>query len=266
MRATLALVRVAWLTATSYRLSFALSLLAVAVSVVPIYYVANALQGTMANVIRGEGAGYFGFVLLGLVGYNLAVAAANSLPAAIAAGIGSGTLESLLATPASTPAVLAGLGGYGLLWAGIRALVLFAGGLALGVHVTWQGLPLAMLVLLLVVIAYVAIGMLDAAVVVVFRTRTPLVAATLTASALLGGVYFPSTAVPAWLAHLTPCDSGTYGARILRRILLEGAPAGMVGGDLLMLVALCAVLASAGAAALTFALGHARRSGTLGQY
>jgi ABC-2 type transport system permease protein len=266
MRAILALMRVAWLTAISYRLSFVLSLGAVALSVVPIYYVANALQGTMANVIRGEGAGYFGFVLFGLVGYNLAVAAANSLPAAIASGIGSGTLESLLATPASTPAVLAGLGGYGLVWAWLRALVLFAGGLALGVHVNWSGLPLAMVALLLVVIAYLAIGMLDAAVVVVFRTRTPLVAFTLTASALLGGVYFPSTAVPAWLAHLTPFVPLSHGARILRRILLESAPAGVVGWDLLMLVAECAVLLSAGVAALTFALGHARRSGTLGQY
>lgn len=266
MRTVLALVRVAWLTALSYRLSFALSLLAVGVSVLPIYYVANALQGTMADVIRGEAAGYFGFVLIGLVGYNLATAAANSLPGAVAAGIGSGTLEALLATPARTPAVLAGLGGYGLLWAALRAVVLVAGGLLLGIRLDWSGLPLAALALAMVMVAYLAIGMLDAAVVVVFRTRTPLVAATLTASALLGGVYFPSQAVPAWLAHLTPFVPLSHGARVVRRVLLEHSTLPMVGGDLLFLAAQCVLLLSVGVAALAYALGHARRAGTLGQY
>lgn len=266
MRTVLALVRVAWLTAISYRLSFALSLLAVGASVLPIYYVANALQGTMANIIRGEASGYFGFVLIGLVGYNLATAAANSLPGAVAAGIGSGTLEALLATPAHTPAILAGLSGYGLIWAAVRAVVLVLGGLLLGVRLDWGGLPLATLALGLVVIAYLAIGMLDAAVVVAFRTRTPLVAATLTASALLGGVYFPSGAVPAWLAHLTPFVPLSHGARVVRRVLLEHSTLPAVTSELLFLAAECAVLLSVGVAALAFALGHARRAGTLGQY
>lgn len=266
MRTVLALVRVAWLTALSYRLSFALSLLAVGVSVLPIYYVANALQDTMANVIRGEAAGYFGFVLIGLVGYNLATAAANSLPGAVASGIGSGTIEALLATPAPTPAILAGLSGYGLIWAALRAVVLVTGGIALGVQLDWGGLPLALLALALVVVAYLAIGMIDAAVVVMFRTRTPLVSATLAASALLGGVYFPTRAVPEWLAHLTPFVPLSHGASVVRRVLLEHSTLPMVTSDLLFLAAECVVLLSVGVAALGFALGHARRVGTLGQY
>lgn len=266
MRTVIALARVAWLTAVSYRLSFALSVLAVGVSVLPIYYVAGALQGTMADVIRGEAAGYFGFVLIGLVGYNLAVAAANSLPAAVSSGIGSGTLEALLATPARTPAILAGLSAYGLLRAAIRAAILVAGGIALGVRLDWGGLPVALLTLALVVVAYAAIGMVDAAVVVVFRMRTPLVAATLTASALLGGVYFPSQAVPAWLAQLTPFVPLSHGARVVRRVLLEHSTLPMVSADLLFLAAECVVLLSVGVAALSFAFGHARRAGSLGQY
>lgn len=266
MRATLALVRVAWLSAISYRTSFALSLAAAAATVVPVYFVANALHPTMAEAIRGEAPGYFGFLVLGLAAYNLAVASANSLPSAVASGIGAGTLEPLLATPAGTPSVLAGLSGYGMLWAALRALMLVGGGLALGLRPDATGLPIALVALLLVVVAYAAIGMLDAAFVVAFRVRTPFVAATLTASALLGGVYFPSTAVPAWLATLTPFVPLSFGARVLRRALLEQATLGSVGHDLLLLGIECVVLVAAGVAALSVALDRARRTGTLGQY
>lgn len=266
MRATLALLRAAWLTALSYRVSFLLSLAAAAATVVPVYYVAGALQGTMAGVIRGETAGYFGFVLVGLLAFNLATAAANTLPTAVASGIGNGTLEALLATPASTLAVLAGLSGYGLVWALVRGVVLVAGGLALGLHLEWHGVPLAALTLLLVAASYLALGMLDAAVVVVFRVRTPLVAAALTASALLGGVYYPATVVPSWLARLTPLVPLTYGARMVRRALLEGEGVAGVAGDLVRLAGVSLSLVAVGAATLALALRHARRAGSLGQY
>lgn len=266
MRATIALVRAAWLTAASYRLNLVLSCLGAAATVVPVYYVATALQGTMAHAIRGEAAGYFGFVVLGLVCYNLAVAAANGLPTAVASGIGAGTLETLLSTPAPTPAVLAGLSGYGLLWAGVRAGVLLLGGMLFGVRLWWSGAPVALVVFALVVLAYLAVGMLESAMLVAFRVRTPLVAGVTTVSALLGGVYYPTGVVPAWLARLTPFVPLTHGARAVRRLLLEGRGWMGVRGEVAMLALESAALVALGAAALALALRHARRAGTLGQY
>ena len=44
MREALALIRASWNTALSYRLSMLLSLVSLLVTVVPLYFVANALQ------------------------------------------------------------------------------------------------------------------------------------------------------------------------------------------------------------------------------
>jgi hypothetical protein len=65
LRASAALTTAAWRTAKSYRLSFVLSFASLAVTIIPVYFVANALQPFMASVIADEGREYFGFVLLG---------------------------------------------------------------------------------------------------------------------------------------------------------------------------------------------------------
>src|SRR5688500_8098728 len=53
-RAARELVRASWRTAKSYRLSFVLSFAALVVTIIPVYFVATALQPFMASVIADE--------------------------------------------------------------------------------------------------------------------------------------------------------------------------------------------------------------------
>ena len=55
MREILALMRVGWLGALSYRLNMVFSLLGLFATFLPLYFVANALQSVAANSIRTEG-------------------------------------------------------------------------------------------------------------------------------------------------------------------------------------------------------------------
>ena len=64
-RAAIALTRASWRTAKSYRVSFVLSFISLMVTIIPVYFVATALQPFMASIIAEEGREYFGFVLLG---------------------------------------------------------------------------------------------------------------------------------------------------------------------------------------------------------
>ena len=75
-RAIRALVSAAWKTSLSYRMQMATSLASLALTVVPVYFVSNALQSMMANAIAGEGTQYFGFLLLGTVTLSLVTTAA----------------------------------------------------------------------------------------------------------------------------------------------------------------------------------------------
>jgi ABC-2 type transport system permease protein len=266
MREALAMTRASWLAAASYRLGMVFSVVGLLVAVVPLYFVADALQPVVAEAIAGEGRQYFGFLVVGTLAFSFLATAVTSLPGAIGSGIRTGTLEALLTTPVRLPTLLAGLTLYDLLWTAARAALLLAFGWALGAQIAWQGLLLSLGVLALIVLAYLPFGLVAAALVLAFRTAGPLPQVVLVVSGLLGGVYYPTHVIPSWIRVVSDAVPLTYGLRALRRTLLEGASLRDVAGDLTMLVALTAGLMAVGAVALRAGMRHARRSGTLARY
>lgn len=266
MRVALAMLRASWLSATSYRLGMAFSILALLFTVVPVYFVSRALQPLAAGAIRNEGGQYFAFVVVGLATFTFVTVAVTTLPGAFGGGISSGSLEAVLSTPARLPAVIAGMTSYGLMWSGVKGLLLLAAAWVLGAPVAWALLPAAVGILLLIVLAYLSVGLVGAALVLAFRTTGPLLQGVLVASAFLGGVYYPTKVIPSWIQALSAAVPLTYGLRALRRVLLERAPLSVVLPDLLILAGFVVVLLSLSALALAAALRYARRAGTLAQY
>lgn len=266
MRSTLALTRAGWQSARSYRLRMLGSIAGLLLSVIPLYFIANALQPVMAEKIAQEGGEYFAFLMLGTVTFMMLPTAMQSLPGSISGGIGSGVFEALLGTRARLPALLAGMMGFGLLWTALRALVMVIGGWLLGAAILWSQLGSAILILGLIVLAYLPFGLIGSAMVIAFRTAGPLSKAVLALSALLGGVYYPTQVIPSWLQSISAFIPLTYGLRSLRRTVLEGESLTAVLPDLGMLCLFIAVLMSIGVLALNRALHFARRAGTLSQY
>lgn len=266
MRKAVALVRARALTAASYRVQLALSIATVLVSVVPIYFVTSALQPVMSESIAGEGGHYFGFVLVGTIAFYFLTTAVNQLPGEFGSDLRTGTLEAVLSTPVRMTEIVTGTVGFGMLWTAFRCVILLGAGWILGVEVAWARLPAAGLVVGLLVLAYLPYGMLASASILAFRTAGPIAQGILFASAMLGGVYYPTRVIPSWLQDISAAIPLTYGLRALRRILLEGASLGGVLPDLGVLVAFVVVLSAGGALALAAALRYARRNGTLAQY
>lgn len=266
MRSALALMRAAWLSAVSYRLATLLSFASVIASVIPIFFIAGAVQEVAAESIRPESSSYFGFVIVGLASVYLLSAATSAIPSAIAGGIGSGTFEALLVTRTPLPVILIGLGGYPLVQSALRAAVLVGGAAALGVEFSWLMLPAVLLILATMVAAYAGIGLVAAALILAFRTAGPLLTAVVALSGLLGGAYYATTAVPGWLRALTAFVPLTYALRPVRMLLLGGASLGDVVQDVSLLTLIAVATLLFGSGCLTLALRRARRVGTLSQY
>jgi ABC-2 type transport system permease protein len=266
MREIVALFRAAWLTETSYRMSMAFSLMSLLVMVVPLYFVANALQPTMAATIASQSEQYFAFLLLGATVYTFVAACTSALPNALASAIGRGTLEAFLGTPTNLAALFVGMSAYGIAWALLRASVLVAAGVALGVRIHLSALPAFAVILLLLVLAYGSIGLIGAAFLLRFRTTGPLLGGVLTGSALLGGVYYPAHVIPSWLQDLSRALPLTYGLRAARQASLLGASFSTIGHDVIVLALSVVVLLPVGVLSVAFALHYARRTGTLSHY
>ena len=266
MRAVLALFRANLRSAATYRLQLVMSVLSLGVMLTATYFATRALQATMSGPIRTEAADYFSFVLIGMIAVTMVQTAVVTLPGAIAGGIRSGTLEAMLATPTRLPWLLAGMSSYAFCWSLLRCALLLAGGLLVGAHVTWPAVPMAAAVFALLLVPYVAVGVLAAAAVVAFRTTGPLPQAVIMASTLLGGVYYPTHIIPGWLERASAMLPLSYGLRALRQVLLAGGGLADIWPDLRMLLLMAVTGGALAVAGFGLALQHARRNGTLAQY
>lgn len=266
MNAVAAMFRADIRSALSYRLQMLLSVGGVLVSVIPLYFIADALQPVMAESIRQEGQQYFGFLILGMVAFLFVSGAVTALPGAVGGGIRTGTLEALFSTPAPSLSLLAGFIAYPFAWTAARALVLIVGAWGLGADIAWQHVPAATIILTLIVLAHLPFGLFASAAVLAFRTAGPLDKIVLTLSGLLGGVYYPTHVIPSWIESLSAVLPLTYGLRALRRVLLDGASLRAVSTDALVCAAFACILSITAFLMFRWSLRHARRSGTLAQY
>ena len=259
-----ALTRASWYQARSYRLSLAMQVGSLLFTVVPLYFITQALQSTMASTIAGEAEQYFAFVIVGSVGLALSTIGMSALPRTIGGGISSGYFESLLMTRASIASILAGLSSYDLLLTATRLSVMLIAAWVLGAELVWRNSLPALFILALIVAAHWGIGLLSGALVIAFRTAGPLTQIVSTISIFFGGVYYPVSAIPSWLRVIADLTPLTYGIRALRRVLLQGDGLAAVWEDVAILAAIGAVLLLAGSLAIRVALRYARKAGTLG--
>jgi ABC-2 type transport system permease protein len=261
-----ALIRSNWLAASSYKLGFVFSFGSLVLSVIPIFFITDALQKTMANVIKGQGDQYFAFLVVGLISLNLVSSTIYALPGGLQNATSTGTLEALLATPTSMSALLIGLSGYEILFSFIRGAVMLVAAGFLGAHVAWFKIGVSIPIVALMIVAHLPIAIITAAMVLAFRTRGPLPQLLLLASTFLGGVYYPATAIPGWLQKLSAFIPLTYGLEALRAVLLEGRAITTVWREISILLAFTVVALLVSTIAFKAALRYARRVGNLAQY
>ena len=148
-----ALIRAGWLAATSYRFGIVMSFASLVIGVVPVYFVTQALQSQMSTVIAGEGNQFFAFIVVGMSTLTVISATLYALPTALQTGTSTGTIEAMLATPTGVPTLLAGLAGYDVLYALLRATVVLVAAAVMGAHLTLDRIGAVLPVLALVILA-----------------------------------------------------------------------------------------------------------------
>ena len=266
MRELRAFIRQDFLTQVSYRVHTVSRVTGLIVMMVPVYFIAHALQGTMAESVAGQGGEYFGFLMVGIASQRFLWASVNALPDAVKLGLRTGTLEALFATPARMPGLVSGLMGYGILWGLLEAALLITVGIVLGANFAFAGSLAGVGVVLLVVLAYVPFALIAAAALLAVRTTGPILNVVIGGSVFLGGVYYPVEVIPSWIEGVSSLFPLTYGLRALRRLILEGMPVQAIAGDVATLFLFVIVLGAIGTSVFASSLKYARRTGSLSQY
>jgi ABC-2 type transport system permease protein len=255
------------LTMLSYRAAFVGDLVTIAVQALTFGFIAKLVDPSALPTYNGVRAGYFEFVMIGVVIATVSGLMLQKVSMAIRQEQMIGTLEALLATPTHPTTVQAGSAAFDLLFVPVRMTVLLlVVALTLGLDFRADGI-LPSLVLLLCFVPFVwGLGLIAAGAVVTFRRGGGVIGVAMAALGLASGAFFPLALLPGWVQTIAEANPVAIAIEGIREALIGGTGWSDIGTSALVLVPLSAVSVFAGVLAFRAALAREYRNGTLGLY
>ncbi len=250
----------------SYKLGFLFRVLSAVLNVAIYYFIARVFNATAAPYLSAYGGSYFAFVILGVAFSEYMSIGMSAIGESVRDGQTTGTLELLLLSPTQLLTTLFSSSLWSYVFATLRVLVYLVVGIFLGIDYGNANVPFALLTLVISIVSFNALGLFAASVIILMKRGDPLGWALRVGSLMLSGVYYPVDVLPGWLRSVGQALPLTHSLELLRRSLLLGEGFAELGGELLSLALLTAVLVPIGLVACQVAINIARVDGSLSHY
>lgn len=252
---------------TSYKVGFFVDLAGVFFTAATYYFVSRLFGSAASPFLKNYGGDYFAFVLIGVAFAAYQNVGLNSFSQSLRQEQFLNTLEPLLMTPVNTPRFLFGSSLWDFLYATIRvALYLILGALFFGFRMAHARVGPALAVLVLTLFAFMGLGVFSASFIMRFKRGNPVTWFMEAASNLLGGVFFPLSALPLGLQKTALLIPMTHALEGLRKTLLMGAGWKEVAPQLMALTLFIGIMWPLGIFVFGRSLRRARADGSLGHY
>ena len=250
--------------ARTYRTPFLLEAFDALLGAAMFFYVSRFVDSPELRATLPRGTDYFSFALVGFVFFDYLSAALDTFDRSLEEARDSGTLEHLLITQTSLPAMLAGSAIYPFLATTLRIVV----------YLIWAALlfhfPLGVAnwlavaaVLAASLLAFSGLGILSAGYLLLFKRGNPGKWLLLGISSVAGGMLFPVDILPGWLQELARLNPITYTLEAMRSALLAGASLRDLWHPISVLLLFAAVLLPLSMAVFAAVLRHTKSTGTL---
>lgn len=254
-------------TEISYRTSFLVNIGTIFFNVLVFYFLAQFVNGTGNPALNETNGDYFSFVLIGVAFANYFGVGMHGFANALRLAQTTGTLEAMMMTPTSVPAIISGSASWSYVFTTIRVLVyLLLGTLFFGVDFENANYLAALTGLFLAIISFASIGIISAGIIMVIKRGDALTGLISGFANLVGGVFYPITILPDWLQFIAKLLPITYALRVMRSSLLYGASWEILAPDMIALLIFCVILAPLSLIIFRFAVIKARIEGTLTHY
>ncbi|MHC5038988.1 MAG: ABC transporter permease [Planctomycetota bacterium] len=176
-----------------------------------------------------------------------------------------GTIEYTFMAPIHRATHLVGQCSFAIIYGMFRSVaILCIAALFFGLSFSTANLPAAALALVVGSLSFLGMGLMGAVLPLLSPEKgaqaTHIVQAVVL---LLSGVYYEVEVLPAWLIPLAKVCPGTYALRSIRRAILEGATAGDLVGDFIVLLISGVILIPLGLWIFRLAETWAKRTGRL---
>ncbi len=260
-----AFLRRDWKIARSYRFQFVLDLCVVPLSLALFYFLSRLVDPGRLPDDVDLSQGYFSYAAVGLVVLRMLQTALTSLATKLATEQTTGTFETLLASPVSSPMVVLGSTAFELLRALVAGTTTLAVAGLFGLRIDLGVGSIVGLVVGLpaLVVTFAAVGVVLGAFAVVVKQITALLGLATATLGLMAGAYFPIELLPGPLQALANVLPFTWGVDVLRAALLRGE---LAADRLALLVGFAVASLPLALWLFGLAVNHARRRGTLSQF
>lgn len=267
LRKAAAFLKKDFLMESSYRFAFAFSIFGILVSVLSYFFIDRLFGSRVAPQLEEFGVNYFSYVLLSMAFFGYIGVGLGSFSSRLSSEQTEGTLEAVLMTPTRVTTILLSMVLWNLVIATVDMVIyILLGAFLFKIDFSNINLLSASVVMVLSVISFASLGILSASFIMVFKRGNPVGWVLSNVEGLLGGVYFPVTVLPGWLQAVANCFPITYAVRAFQLSVYRGFTVFQLFREIGILALFCVVLLPLGVSAFGFALGKARRDGSLAQH
>lgn len=252
-----------FLSATSYRLSFALSIVNILIGLLGYAFLSRAYDPSKLGAYAGNRAG---FIVVGTTFNTFVSVALASYSGSIRNEMFVGTIEHWLLSASSLTRLVALSTIWEFLWPLLTTTITFGALVAiLSVHfdVAW-GTALVFFVLTVVVMS--GFGLMSAGIIMVSKVGDPLSLAWTAVNTLLIGALFPVGVLPGWMQALSDALPNYHALNGMRAAVLQHASLASQAGEIVTVLAFAVVTVPVGIVVFRLGFERARAQGTLAQF
>lgn len=267
IRTALAFIKKDFLILLSYRFHFILQIAGIIIVVTVIYLLGKLVDSADIPILKQYGGSYFGFLMIGVAFSDYVAISVNSFSGSIREGQLTGTIEIILASPTRLFLFLFSSSLWSYIFTTVRLFLYFLVSiLFFELKIVDADIPAAIIIFTLSIITFIAIGIISASLVLVFKKGEGIIRRLGGISMIISGVLFPTEFLTSVLKKISLFLPFTYSYHGLRLSILEGHSLKQLQGDAVALFGFAIVFLTISLIVFPFAVKKAKLKGSLAQY
>lgn len=250
----------------SYKFHVVMELVGLFSQLILFYFISKLVSPEKIPGLAAYQNDYFAFVLVGIAFSGYFAVVMGGPAGGLREDMSLGTLESFVLSPEPLLFITIWYTAWGLFKATVNTFIYLLAGLLM-FNLTLPSFPVfsALFLLFISLLAFLPLGILGAAFVLVFKQGNP-INLLYTLFKFIGGVYFPITLFPDWLQKLAWFQPFTPALEGLRKVVLGGASLSQVTFEIKLLTGFTLVLFPVSVWCFQLAYRRARLAGSLSHY
>ncbi|MFQ5670454.1 MAG: ABC transporter permease [Acidobacteriota bacterium] len=250
----------------SYRTNFMMHIIGVLGSLTIWYFLGSFFTQFPQLQARLGGMDYFSYSVIGIAFLRYLTTLNSTFSRKVRKEQLTGTLEAMLVTPNRTAPLILMSSAYEVLSASFWILAWLILGRLFGASFHLPAALPALVLLVLVMASFASVGVLSAGMIIYFKRGDPLTWLVSSGSAVLGGVFFPPSALPAPLNSFSRIIPITHAVEGFRELVVRQSGFDPIWGHLQYLAVFTVIILPLGLGLFHLALRRARLEGTLIHY